>query len=42
MATYIQLAFQDISTEQSDILVAQLSEIGFNGFEEEKNSLPAC
>ena len=41
MATYIQLAFQDISTEQSDILVAQLSEIGFNGFEEEKNSLHA-
>ena len=41
MATYIQLEFQKISLEQSDLLIAQLSEIGFNGFEEEENNLKA-
>ena len=41
MATYIQIEFQSISSEQSDLLIAQLSEIGFNGFEEEDNSLKA-
>ena len=41
MATYIQLEFQNISLEQSDLLIAQLSEIGFNGFEEEENNLKA-
>ena len=41
MATYIQLEFQNISAEQSDLLIAQLSEIGFDGFEEEENSLKA-
>lgn len=41
MATYIQLEFQNISSEQTDILIAQLSEIGFDGFEEEKNILKA-
>ncbi len=41
MATYIQLEFQNISSEQSDLLIAQLSEIGFDGFEEEDKNLKA-
>jgi ribosomal protein L11 methyltransferase len=41
MANYIQLEFQNISAEKSDLLVAQLSEIGFDGFEEENRSLKA-
>jgi len=41
MANYIQIEFSNISTEQSDILLAQLSEIGFDGFEEEDNRLKA-
>jgi ribosomal protein L11 methyltransferase len=41
MANYIQLEFQNISSQQSDLLIAQLSEIGFNGFEEEENCLKA-
>lgn len=42
MANYIQLEFQNVSVAQSDLLVAQLSEIGFDGFEEEANNLKAC
>ncbi|MDZ4795480.1 MAG: 50S ribosomal protein L11 methyltransferase [Bacteroidota bacterium] len=42
MANYIQLEFQNISTGQSDRLIAQLSEIGFDGFEEGENNLKAC
>lgn len=41
MSNYIQIEFQNISQEQSDILIAQLSEIGFDGFEEEENKLKA-
>lgn len=41
MSNYIQIEFINISQEQSDILIAQLSEIGFDGFEEEKNKLKA-
>ena len=41
MATYIQLEFQNISSEQSDLLIAQLNEIGFDGFEEEESKLKA-
>ncbi len=41
MPAYIQIEFQNISSEQSDILMAQLSAIGFEGFEEEENSLKA-
>ncbi len=41
MNQYIQIEFQSISSEQSDLLVAQLSEVGFSGFEEEANSLKA-
>jgi ribosomal protein L11 methyltransferase len=41
MNSYIQIEFQNISQDQSDILVAELSEIGFEGFEEEENKLKA-
>lgn len=41
MGQYIQIEFQNISQEQSDILVARLAESGFDGFEEEKNVLKA-
>jgi len=41
MNKYIQIEFQNISQEQSDVLIAQLSEIGFEGFEEEENKLKA-
>lgn len=41
MSKYIQIEFLNISSEQSEILVAQLSSIGFEGFEEEENSLKA-
>ena len=41
MNNYIQIEFQNISQEESDLVVAQLSEIGFEGFEEEENRLKA-
>ena len=41
MAIYIQIEFQNVSAEQSDVLIAQLSEIGFDGFEEEEKNLKA-
>ena len=41
MSEYIQIEFQQITSEQSDVLLAQLSSIGFEGFEEEENSLKA-
>ncbi len=41
MNNYIQIAFQNISQQQSDILIAQLAEIGFEGFEEDDIQLKA-
>ncbi len=41
MATYIQLEFQNLTSEKSDLLIAQLSEIGFDGFEEAEKNLKA-
>jgi len=41
MNQYIQIEFHNISLEQSEILIAQLSEIGFDGFEEGENNLKA-
>jgi ribosomal protein L11 methyltransferase len=41
MADYTQVIFENISAGQSDILVAQLSEAGFEGFEEDENCLKA-
>ena len=39
MATYIQLEFQNVSPEEAGLLIAQLSEIGFEGFEEGEKGL---
>ena len=41
MKNYIQIEFQNISQEQSEILIARLSDIGFEGFEEYENGLKA-
>jgi ribosomal protein L11 methyltransferase len=39
--TYIEIIFNTNSTEQNEILIALLNEIGFEGFEEEDNILKA-
>lgn len=39
---YLQIHFTSITEDQSEILIAQLNEIGFDGFEEETNELKAC
>ena len=41
MSKYIQIEFQNISKEQSEILIAGLAESGFEGFEEEETLLKA-
>jgi ribosomal protein L11 methyltransferase len=41
MNNYIQFTFTDITPEQSELLIAQLSDAGFEGFEEEANTLKA-
>ena len=41
MNEYIQIEFPDPSTEQKDILIAELSENGFDGFEEMETNLRA-
>lgn len=41
MSNYVQLIFEGVSSEQSAILIAQLSDAGFDGFEEEENALKA-
>jgi ribosomal protein L11 methyltransferase len=41
MSNYIQLLIAPITSEASDILVAQLSELGFDGFEENEHALIA-
>jgi ribosomal protein L11 methyltransferase len=38
---YLQIHFTPITLEQSEILIAQLNEIGFDGFEEETGELKA-
>lgn len=38
---YLQIHFPNITESQSEILIAQLNEIGFDGFEEETNELKA-
>ncbi|MEP7317942.1 MAG: 50S ribosomal protein L11 methyltransferase [Panacibacter sp.] len=40
-SNYVQLTIDKISAEQSEILIAQLSELGFEGFEESGNALDA-
>lgn len=39
MAAYIQITFRNISKELSDILIAELNAIGYEGFEEEDTLL---
>ncbi len=41
MNNYIQIVFASIQPEQAEVLVAQLSEAGFDGFEEGENELKA-
>ncbi len=41
MNNYIQIVFASIQPEQAEMLVAQLSEAGFDGFEEGENELKA-
>ena len=41
MTQYIQIEIRNISPEQSDMLIAELNVIGFDGFEEEENVLKA-
>ncbi len=41
MSNYIQIQFQNISTEQSEMLIAELSLQNFEGFEELETSLKA-
>ena len=41
VGNYIQIQFQNITTEQSDMLVAELSQQNFEGFEEDETSLKA-
>ena len=36
MRGHIQITFRDIESEQSEILIAQLAECGYEGFEEVK------
>ena len=38
---YIQIHFKDVSPAKQEILIAQLSNIGFDGFEQDKNFLKA-
>ena len=41
MNNYIEIKIENQSLEQTEILIAQLNEIGFNGFEEGENFLSA-
>jgi ribosomal protein L11 methyltransferase len=41
MNKYTQVEFRHISSDQSDLLIALLNEIGFDGFEEDDNNLKA-
>ena len=41
MKNYVEIIFEDISTERSELLIAELSESGYEGFEEDSNILKA-
>lgn len=41
MSNYIKIEIETVSAEQQEILIAELSEIGFDAFEENENSLSA-
>ena len=38
---YIKITFADLQPEQKEILIAQLADAGFEGFEEKDTSLDA-
>ena len=38
---YIKITFADLQPEQKEILIAQLADAGYEGFEEVDNSLDA-
>ena len=38
---YIKITFDELQPEQKEILIAQLAEAGYEGFEEKDNSLDA-
>lgn len=42
MKTYLQYTFENIASDNNDILIALLSDLGFDGFQEEKGNLIAC
>ena len=42
MNNYLQFTFKDIAADQADILIARLSAIGFDGFEQRSGMLIAC
>jgi ribosomal protein L11 methyltransferase len=42
MEKYVELTFEALTQEQKDILIAQLSLLGFEGFEEQTDKLIAC
>ncbi len=41
MSDYLQIEFKDITSEQSELLIACLTEIGFEGYEETEKGLKA-
>src|SRR6478672_2856968 len=41
MNNYIEIKIENISSAQSEILIAELTEVGFEGFEERENFLSA-
>ncbi|MEJ0104919.1 MAG: hypothetical protein WDO19_21230 [Bacteroidota bacterium] len=41
MSNYIQISFKNIQPGQKDILIAQLADAGYDGFEETENNLDA-
>src|SRR5262245_7065634 len=41
MASFIEVTFTDIQTEQQEVLIAHLAEAGFEGFEEYEHELKA-
>src|SRR5688572_6133013 len=42
MGKFIELTFTKLSTEQQEILIARLIDLGFEGFEEKPDQLVAC
>ena len=41
MNSYIQISFSNLLPEQQELLIAELAEAGFEGFEEDEKELKA-